>query len=137
MKISPVYKLLVKVFKHIYQHSHCCDLCDINQIWMSHKSFSATLINYYQFRPWIKIYQDWSYSHSYSFSSYRYKYVFWVHIYFGVLAQIRTLMMLRSRFQSLPGAFNTYLVPSDNAKRKKFSLSKSFSEVYFFQFSWS
>lgn len=30
--------------------------------------------------------------------------------------QIRTLGMLRSRFQSLPGAFNKYLVPSDPNK---------------------
>ncbi|KAK1403845.1 1,3-beta-glucan synthase [Heracleum sosnowskyi] len=48
---------------------------------------------------------------------------------FDRLGEIRTLMMLRSRFQSLPGAFNAYLVPTDNAKRRKFSLSKSFSEV--------
>ncbi|XP_028075812.1 callose synthase 5-like [Camellia sinensis] len=37
--------------------------------------------------------------------------------------------MLRSRFQSLPGAFNTYLVPSDKTKKMGFSLAKRFSEV--------
>ncbi|XP_075100823.1 callose synthase 5-like [Nicotiana tabacum] len=37
--------------------------------------------------------------------------------------------MLRSRFQSLPGAFNSYLVPSDKNEKKGFSLSKSFNEV--------
>lgn len=48
-----------------------------------------------------------------------------------LLKQIRTLGMLRSRFQSLPGAFNTYLVPNDKADKKRFSLSKSSNEVYF------
>ncbi|KAG6775265.1 hypothetical protein POTOM_018709 [Populus tomentosa] len=43
--------------------------------------------------------------------------------------EIRTLGMLRSRFQSLPGAFNTYLVPSDKKRKKGFSFSKRFSEV--------
>ncbi|CAN1352848.1 Callose synthase 5 [Linum perenne] len=42
---------------------------------------------------------------------------------------IRTLGMLRSRFQSLPGAFNAFLVPSDKTRRKGFSLSKRFAEV--------
>lgn len=37
--------------------------------------------------------------------------------------------MLRSRFQSLPGAFNTYLVPSDRSQKRGFSLSKRFAEV--------
>lgn len=37
--------------------------------------------------------------------------------------------MLRSRFQSLPGAFNTCLVPSDKTKKRGFSLSKRFAEV--------
>ncbi|CAL1409277.1 unnamed protein product [Linum trigynum] len=45
------------------------------------------------------------------------------------LGEIRTLGMLRSRFQSLPGAFNAYLVPSDKAQKKGFSLSKRFAEV--------
>nr|XP_017248464.1 PREDICTED: callose synthase 5-like isoform X2 [Daucus carota subsp. sativus] len=35
---------------------------------------------------------------------------------FDRLGEIRTLGMLRSRFQSLPGAFNKYLVPSDPNK---------------------
>lgn len=43
--------------------------------------------------------------------------------------QIRTLGMVRSRFQSLPGAFNTYLVPSDKSQKRGFSLSKRFAEV--------
>ncbi|XP_042024280.1 callose synthase 5-like [Salvia splendens] len=45
------------------------------------------------------------------------------------LGEIRTLGMLRSRFMSLPGAFNTQLVPSDKAKKKGFSFSKSFDQV--------
>ncbi|KAL8152111.1 hypothetical protein V2J09_021919 [Rumex salicifolius] len=45
------------------------------------------------------------------------------------LGEIRTLGMLRSRFQSLPGAFNTYLLPSNKSKKRGFSLSKSFAEV--------
>uniref|UniRef100_A0A5B6Z1A1 1,3-beta-glucan synthase n=1 Tax=Davidia involucrata TaxID=16924 RepID=A0A5B6Z1A1_DAVIN len=48
---------------------------------------------------------------------------------FDRLGEIRTLGMLRSRFQSLPGAFNTYLVPSDKTKKRGFSLSKRFAEV--------
>ncbi|KAH0777713.1 hypothetical protein KY290_009124 [Solanum tuberosum] len=48
---------------------------------------------------------------------------------FDRLGEIRTLGMLRSRFQSLPGAFNTYLVPNDKADKKRFSLSKSSNEV--------
>ncbi|XP_072974060.1 callose synthase 5-like isoform X1 [Typha angustifolia] len=48
---------------------------------------------------------------------------------FGRLGEIRTLGMLRSRFHSLPGAFNTYLVPSEKTKKKRFSLSKRFAEV--------
>ncbi|CAL5340419.1 unnamed protein product [Camellia sinensis] len=48
---------------------------------------------------------------------------------FDRLGEIRTLGMLRSRFQSLPGAFNTYLVPSDKTKKMGFSLAKRFSEV--------
>ncbi|KAG6408203.1 hypothetical protein SASPL_131207 [Salvia splendens] len=45
------------------------------------------------------------------------------------LGEIRTLGMMRSRFTSFPGAFNTQLVPSDKAKKKGFSLSKSFDQV--------
>ncbi|KAI3784457.1 hypothetical protein L1987_43556 [Smallanthus sonchifolius] len=48
---------------------------------------------------------------------------------FDRLGEIRTLGMLRSRFQSIPGAFNVCLLPSEGAKRKGFSLSKRFSEV--------
>ncbi|KAJ6737354.1 GLUCAN SYNTHASE-LIKE PROTEIN [Salix viminalis] len=48
---------------------------------------------------------------------------------FDRLGEIRTLGMLKSRFQSLPGAFNTYLVPSDKKQKKGFSFSKRFSEV--------
>ncbi|KAI5672445.1 hypothetical protein M9H77_12809 [Catharanthus roseus] len=48
---------------------------------------------------------------------------------FDRLGEIRTLGMLRSRFQSLPGAFNTYLLPSDGRKKRGFSLSKRFHEV--------
>ncbi|CAI9753068.1 unnamed protein product [Fraxinus pennsylvanica] len=48
---------------------------------------------------------------------------------FGRLGEIRTLSMLRSRFHSLPGAFNTYLVPSDKNRKRGFSLSKRFHEV--------
>ncbi|KAH7862012.1 hypothetical protein Vadar_033662 [Vaccinium darrowii] len=40
------------------------------------------------------------------------------------LGEIRTLGMLRLRFQSLPGAFNTYLVGSDKTKKMGFSFSK-------------
>ncbi|KAK4585552.1 hypothetical protein RGQ29_022984 [Quercus rubra] len=48
---------------------------------------------------------------------------------FDRLGEIRTLGMLRSRFQSLPGAFNTYLVPSDKSQKRGFSLSKRFAEI--------
>ncbi|KAI4317106.1 hypothetical protein L6164_025010 [Bauhinia variegata] len=49
---------------------------------------------------------------------------------FDRLGEIRTLGMLRSRFQSLPGAFNTYLVPTDKKqKRSIFSLSKRYDEI--------
>ncbi|MQM07928.1 hypothetical protein Taro_040776 [Colocasia esculenta] len=48
---------------------------------------------------------------------------------FARLGEIRTLGMLRSRFQSLPGAFNTYLVPSEKSRKRGFSLSKRFAEV--------
>ncbi|KAL8170910.1 hypothetical protein V2J09_022714 [Rumex salicifolius] len=50
-----------------------------------------------------------------------------------ILAQIRTLGMLRSRFQSLPGAFNTYLIPPEKGEEKKkglkATLSRRFVEV--------
>uniref|UniRef100_A0A7N0UVT5 1,3-beta-glucan synthase n=1 Tax=Kalanchoe fedtschenkoi TaxID=63787 RepID=A0A7N0UVT5_KALFE len=48
---------------------------------------------------------------------------------FDRLGEIRTLGMLRQRFQSLPGAFNSCLVPSDKTKKRGFSLSKKFAEV--------
>ncbi|XP_049933320.1 callose synthase 5-like [Nymphaea colorata] len=48
---------------------------------------------------------------------------------FGRLGEIRTLGMLRSRFNSLPGAFNVCLVPSEKTQRRRFSLSKRFAEV--------
>ncbi|KAG5067213.1 hypothetical protein JHK86_010944 [Glycine max] len=48
---------------------------------------------------------------------------------FDRLGEIRTLTMLRSRFQSLPGAFNTYLVPTDKKREKRFTFSKRFAEI--------
>ncbi|XP_055817760.1 callose synthase 2 isoform X1 [Solanum dulcamara] len=52
---------------------------------------------------------------------------------FRRLGEIRTLGMLRSRFQSLPGAFNACLIPVEkDEKRKKglkATLSKKFDEV--------
>ncbi|KAF7834153.1 callose synthase 5 [Senna tora] len=50
---------------------------------------------------------------------------------FDRLGEVRTLSMLRSRFQSLPGAFNTYLVPTDKKQKKGFTFSKKFDEVAF------
>ena len=47
------------------------------------------------------------------------------------LLQIRTLGMLRSRFESLPGAFNDRLIPDGNQQRKKglrATLSHNFTE---------
>ncbi|KAI9398697.1 hypothetical protein POPTR_003G214200v4 [Populus trichocarpa] len=41
---------------------------------------------------------------------------------FRRLGEIRTLGMLRSRFQSLPGAFNACLIPDEKSERKKKSL---------------
>lgn len=48
---------------------------------------------------------------------------------FDRLGEIRTLGMLRSRFQSLPGAFNTHLVPSDKSQKRGFSFSTHFAEI--------
>ncbi|KAK9991306.1 hypothetical protein SO802_026291 [Lithocarpus litseifolius] len=48
---------------------------------------------------------------------------------FDRLGEIRTLGMVRSRFQSLPGAFNTYLVPSDKSQKRGFSFAKRFAEI--------
>lgn len=45
--------------------------------------------------------------------------------------QIRTLGMLRSRFQSLPGAFNARLIPEEkNEKAKKKGLKATFSRKF-------
>jgi callose synthase len=49
---------------------------------------------------------------------------------FRRLGEIRTLGMLRSRFSSLPGAFNESLVPDDGKRaRKAFSFSRQFEKV--------
>ncbi|WOK92140.1 callose synthase 5-like [Canna indica] len=48
---------------------------------------------------------------------------------FGRLGEIRTLGMLRSRFHSLPGAFNSFLVPCEKVRNRRFSLSKRFAEA--------
>ncbi|KAD5803428.1 hypothetical protein E3N88_14788 [Mikania micrantha] len=48
---------------------------------------------------------------------------------FDRLGEIRTLGMLRSRFQSIPGAFSVCLLPSEKTEKTRFSLSKRFSEV--------
>ncbi|TKY73835.1 Callose synthase 5 [Spatholobus suberectus] len=48
---------------------------------------------------------------------------------FDRLGEIRTLTMLRSRFQALPGAFNTYLVPTDKKQKKRFCFSKGFAKI--------
>ncbi|KAH9320865.1 hypothetical protein KI387_015504, partial [Taxus chinensis] len=45
------------------------------------------------------------------------------------LGEIRTLGMLRSRFHSLPGAFNAYLVPSKKHLQRNFSFARQFEEV--------
>ncbi|KAJ6945093.1 callose synthase 3 [Populus alba x Populus x berolinensis] len=52
---------------------------------------------------------------------------------FRRLGEIRTLGMLRSRFQSLPGAFNACLIPGDKSELKKkgfkATLSRKFAEI--------
>ncbi|KAL8129308.1 hypothetical protein V2J09_018463 [Rumex salicifolius] len=52
---------------------------------------------------------------------------------FRRLGEIRTLGMLRSRFRSLPGVFNAYLIPPEKFKQKKkglkATLSRRFIEV--------
>ena len=46
-------------------------------------------------------------------------------------SQIRTLVMLRSRFISLPGAFNACLIPVErNEKTKKKGLKATFSSKF-------
>jgi hypothetical protein len=58
---------------------------------------------------------------------------------FRRLGEIRTLGMLRSRFQSIPGAFNDCLVPQDNSddtKKKRFraTFSRKFDQVWLLLF---
>jgi callose synthase len=49
---------------------------------------------------------------------------------FRRLGEIRTLGMLRSRFSSLPGAFNANLVPADGTKRRhRFSFRRNFKKI--------
>ncbi|KAK0605244.1 hypothetical protein LWI29_024524 [Acer saccharum] len=52
---------------------------------------------------------------------------------FRRLGEIRTLGMLRSRFQSLPGAFNASLIPEERSEPKKkglrATLSRNFAEI--------
>ncbi|GLT55537.1 hypothetical protein SLA2020_286500 [Shorea laevis] len=50
---------------------------------------------------------------------------------FRRLGEIRTLVLLRSRFQSLPGAFNACLIPVErNEKTKKKGLKATFSRTF-------
>ncbi|KAJ8436465.1 hypothetical protein Cgig2_000450 [Carnegiea gigantea] len=49
---------------------------------------------------------------------------------FRRLGEIRTLGMLRSRFQSLPGAFNACLIPVEKTEHKKKSLKATFSRRF-------
>ncbi|XP_077231016.1 callose synthase 3-like [Tasmannia lanceolata] len=49
---------------------------------------------------------------------------------FRRLGEIRTLEMLRSRFQSLPGAFNARLIPADKTETKKKGLKATFSRKF-------
>lgn len=56
-------------------------------------------------------------------------------IFLGLLfchcfSQIRTLGMLRSRFQSLPGAFNACLIPLEKTENKKRGLKATFSRKF-------
>lgn len=51
---------------------------------------------------------------------------------FRRLGEIRTLVMLRSRFQSLPGAFNDCLIPEENNEKPKgikARFSRKFAEI--------
>jgi hypothetical protein len=43
--------------------------------------------------------------------------------------QIRTLGMLRSRFRSLPGAFNDNLIPAPVVAPRRFALARTFRKV--------
>ncbi|KAG8391331.1 hypothetical protein BUALT_Bualt01G0176700 [Buddleja alternifolia] len=52
---------------------------------------------------------------------------------FRRLGEIRTLVMLRSRFQSLPGAFNDRLIPSEKGEKPKglkAAFSRKFPEIH-------
>ncbi|XP_027158791.1 callose synthase 2-like [Coffea eugenioides] len=49
---------------------------------------------------------------------------------FRRLGEIRTLGMLRSRFQSLPGAFNACLIPVEKGKKPKKGLKATFSRKF-------
>ncbi|KAL5832191.1 hypothetical protein ACOSQ4_017545 [Xanthoceras sorbifolium] len=49
---------------------------------------------------------------------------------FRRLGEIRTLGMLRSRFQSLPGAFNACLIPEEGSEPKKKGLRATFSRNF-------
>ncbi|XVF47535.1 hypothetical protein PTKIN_Ptkin03bG0116700 [Pterospermum kingtungense] len=49
---------------------------------------------------------------------------------FRRLGEIRTLGMLRSRFESLPGAFNARLIPEDKRERKKKGFRGFFSRSF-------
>ncbi|XP_038696263.1 callose synthase 3 [Tripterygium wilfordii] len=49
---------------------------------------------------------------------------------FRRLGEIRTLGMLRSRFQSLPGAFNDRLIPSEKSDSKKKGIKARFSRKF-------
>ncbi|CAL0300448.1 unnamed protein product [Lupinus luteus] len=46
------------------------------------------------------------------------------------LGEIRTLGMLRSRFESLPGAFNACLIPEEKSEPRKMSLKATFSRRF-------
>lgn len=67
--------------------------------------------------------------------------VFWTFVftlnYFNSF-QIRTLGMLRSRFRSLPGAFNACLIPEERIEPKKkglkATLSRNFAQVRLYQY---
>ncbi|XP_073029043.1 callose synthase 1-like [Primulina eburnea] len=51
---------------------------------------------------------------------------------FRRLGEIRTLAMLRSRFQSLPGAFNARLIPAEKAEKPKgikATISRKFAQI--------
>jgi callose synthase len=51
-------------------------------------------------------------------------------IYFFKKKQIRTLGMLRSRFETLPRAFNARLVPRENSRSRKKGLRASISRKF-------